>query len=84
MPSQRPPSAGSRGPLRRDPVARPSGYRLTDQVRRELQMAASFKDCSSLQAVIDLAVAEFLARLNKSPGFRDAFAKAEQSRRRHP
>ena len=82
MPSQRPPSAGSRGPVRRAPVARPSGYRVTDQVRSELQMAASFKGCSSLQAVIDLAVAEFLVRLHKRDGFRDAVAKAERSRKR--
>lgn len=82
MPPQRPPSAGARGPVRREPIARPSGYRVTDQVRSELQMAATFEGCPSLQAVIDLAVGEFLARLRKRDGFSDAVAQAERSRNR--
>jgi hypothetical protein len=60
---------GLRGPVARDPVERPSGYRVTDQVRAELQMAASSADRSSLQAVIDLAVAEFLMRMRRRNGF---------------
>jgi hypothetical protein len=45
-------------------------------------MAASFTDTSSLQAVIDLAVTEFLMRMRRRHGFTEAVAKAERARRR--
>jgi hypothetical protein len=72
MPTPRPPGAGSRGPVKRVPEARPSGYRVTDEVRRELVLAQSFTDRASLQGVIDLAVSELLAKLHKKAAFRAA------------
>ena len=82
MPTPRPRSSGARGPVARTPGARPCGYRVTDEVRVELQMAAAFTDRSSLQAVIDLAVAEFLERMRRQDGFVDAVTKANRARRR--
>jgi hypothetical protein len=78
----RPVTAGSRGPIGREPVLSPSGYRVSDRRRFELRMASLFTGHDSLQEVIDLAVAEFLDRLRARPGFADALAAAEQEQQR--
>ena len=82
MPSSRPGSAGSRGPVRREPRAAPTGYRITDRVRFELKMAEPFTGTWSLQAVIDLAVTEFLDRIKAVEGFNEALVNAEREQRR--
>lgn len=69
MAQLRPVSAGSRGPVRKQPPSAPTGYRVDDRRRFELQMAGSFTGRETLQGVIDLAVDEFLARLRTTPGF---------------
>ena len=81
MPTPRPPGAGSRGPVKRLPEARPSGYRVTDEVRRELVLAQSFTDRTSLQGVIDLAVSELLTRLRQKPAFRAALKEQPSATR---
>jgi len=55
---------------------------MTDQVREELQMAARFTGQTSLQSVIDLAVAEFLSRQRRKDGFKEALAQAQRARAR--
>lgn len=83
MPMPRPATAGARGPLRKEPAASPSGYRVTARQRFELGMAQAFTGTTTIQAVIDVAVGEFLERLWKAPGFSEALvhAEAEQQRR---
>lgn len=81
MPTSRPPGAGSRGPVRREPVARPSGYRITDDVRRELLLAQSFTGQTTLQGVIDCAVSDLLKQLRKKPAFRAALKQTPPVRR---
>lgn len=76
----RPATAGSRGPISRQPTLSPTGYRVSDRRRFELQMAALFTSQHSLQETIDSAVTEFLDRLRKDvPGFADALKAAERS-----
>jgi hypothetical protein len=82
MPVDRPSNAGSRGPVRREPASSPSGYRISDRRRFELQAAALFTGATGLQGVIDLAVTEFLDRQRKVPGFIDALTNAENNQRR--
>lgn len=78
----RPVTAGSRGPIGRQPALSPTGYRVSDRRRFELRMAGLFTGQESLQDVIDLAVTEFLDRLRTSPGFLDAIAAAEREQQR--
>jgi hypothetical protein len=69
MPTPRPASAGRRGPIARQPAKAPSGYRIDDRTKFELQAAAFFTGCElTLQSVLDLAVAEFLDRLRQVKG----------------
>jgi hypothetical protein len=83
MPTIRPASAGSRGPIARQPARTPTGYRIDDRTRFELQAAALFTGCDpKLQSVLDLAVAEFLDRLKQAEGFRDALRNAEREQQR--
>ena len=79
MATQRPASAGRRGPIRASPPTAPSGYRISEQRRFELQGAAWFTGTQTLQAVIDLAVSEFLDRVRDEPGFTEAQANAERA-----
>lgn len=82
MPTDRPATAGSRGPVRREPSLHPSGYRVSERRRFELQAAALFTGTTGLQGVIDLAVTEFLDRMRDVPGFTDTLSKAETSQQR--
>jgi hypothetical protein len=83
MPTARPESAGRRGPIARHPVRTPTGYRIDDRTRFELQVAAPFAGCDSkLQSILDLAIAEFLDRIRGEKGFEDALRNAEEAQRR--
>lgn len=83
MPMSRPVSAGRRGPLARQPSRMPTGFRIDDRTRFELQAAALYTGCNSnLQSVLDLAVAEFLERLKQVEGFQDTLRNAERERQR--
>jgi hypothetical protein len=67
MPTPRPASAGRRGPIARRPAKAPTGYRIDERTKFELQAAALYTGCDpTLQSVLDLAVAEFLERLRRS------------------
>jgi hypothetical protein len=79
MPGERPASAGSRGPVRREPALSPSGYRISARRRFELKTAELFTGAAGLQGVIDLAVTEFLDRMRAVPGFTDTLVHAENS-----
>lgn len=82
MPAGRPEGAGARGPVRRRPALSPSGYRISERRKFELTAAALFTGAGNLQAVIDLAVDEFLDRVREEPGFTDTLINAENSQRR--
>lgn len=58
-----------RGPKPNPNRGTPSGYRIGDRARFEMQMAASFVGTQTLQDTIDAAVQEFLARMHRVPGF---------------
>ncbi|MDQ2708779.1 MAG: hypothetical protein M3Z25_14575 [Actinomycetota bacterium] len=60
----------------------PTGYRVSARRRFELVMAQGFTGTESLQAVIDLAVTEFLDRCRAEPGFLDALTSAERAQQR--
>lgn len=66
----------------RQPALSPTDYRVSAGRRFELVMVQSFTGAESLQAVIDLAVTEFLDRCHAEPGFHDALTAAEQAQRR--
>jgi hypothetical protein len=70
----RPADAGSRGPLRTFPPRRPTGYRVDEQRRLELEAAMFAFGAGSLQAVLDQAVDEYLRRKRRSPDFQAALA----------
>lgn len=71
-----------RGPKPNPDRGTPSGYRLTDRTRFELQVAALFVGTNSLQDTISLAVEEFLNRLRTVDGFRQALHAAQVSQQR--
>lgn len=82
-PAARPATAGSRGPISRQPKLSPTGYRVSDRRRFELRMAGQFTGQESLQDIIELAVTEFLDRLrDDAAGFVEALAAAELEQRR--
>jgi hypothetical protein len=70
----RPADAGSRGPLRTFPPRRPTGYRVDEQTRLELEAAMFAFGAGSLQAVLDRAVDEYLRRKRRNPDFQAALA----------
>ena len=82
MPQQRPASVGRRGPLAREPRLKPSGFRISERTRFELQAAALYTGCTTIQAVLEIAVTEFLERMASEDGFRETLAKAEAAQRR--
>jgi hypothetical protein len=82
MPRSRPESAGRRGPIARQPQRRPTGFRIDDRTRFELQAAALYVGCDNLQAVLDLAVGEFLDRLRQVEGFEETLRSAELQQQR--
>jgi hypothetical protein len=81
-PAARPTTAGSRGPVGRQPTLSPTGYRVSDRRRFELRMACLFTGQESLQDIVDLAVTEFLDRLRQQAGFQGALTAAEQEQQR--
>lgn len=82
MPTSRPATAGRRGPVARQPTRSPTGFRIDDRTRFELQAAALYTGCDNLQAVLDIAVAEFLDRMKREGGFRETLASAERAQQR--
>lgn len=77
---KRPPDAGRRGPVRRHPPRRPTGYRTDDETRMQLEVASSLFGAGSLQGVIDLAIASYLRGLHNDPAFTQAVSAARQHR----
>lgn len=77
--SGRPADAGRRGPVRRLPVRKPTGFRIDDASRLELEVAAAIYVDGSLQGVIQVAVEEYLQKRRLDPAF---LAAAEVARRR--
>ena len=77
----RPADAGSRGPLRTYPPRRPTGYRIDEQTRRELEAAMFAFGAGSIQAVLDRAVEEYLRRNRRDPDFQAALALKTKSKR---
>lgn len=72
--------------VRRGPKPRPdpgtnTGFRVTDRERFELQLAQSFVGARNLQAVISIAVSEFLVRMHEVPGYSEAVDAAEANQR---
>lgn len=65
----RPANAGKRGPVRTLPDRRPTGYRIDDDTRDELDAARILDSAASLQAVLDLAVAAYLTKKRRDPRF---------------
>lgn len=47
-------------------------------------MAARFRNCSSLQSVIDVAVKEFLGRTSRLEGYQEAIAKSQRGGKARP
>jgi hypothetical protein len=74
--------ARRRGPKPDPDRGTPSGYRLTDRTRFELQAAALFVGTHSLQDTISLAVEEFLDRLRTVDGFGKALGAAQINQQR--
>lgn len=77
---QRPPDAGRRGPVRRHPIRRPTGYRTDDDTRMQLEVASSLFGAGSVQAVIDRAIEAYLRALHNDPEFERAVAAARRHR----
>lgn len=76
----RPPDAGRRGPVRRHPPRRPTGYRTDDDTRMQLEVASSLFGPGSVQGVIDQAIAAYLRALHNDPEFQRAVSAARQRR----
>jgi hypothetical protein len=70
-----------RGPKPNPSRGTPTGYRIADRTRFELQVAAAFVGARSLQETVDIAVAEFLERQHQVAGFKDALTAAEANQR---
>lgn len=79
---KRPADAGRRGPVRRHPPRRPTGYRTDDETRMQLEVASSLLGAGSLQGVIDRAIEAYLRTLRSDPEFLQAVSAAR--RRRSP
>lgn len=82
MPIPRPASAGRRGPVARNPSKAPTGFRIDDRTRFELQAAALYTGHANLQAVLDLAVEQFLDGMKRVEGFRETLRNAEREQQR--
>lgn len=70
------------GPKDAETSMSPTGYRCTDATRYELIAAGLFSDEVGMQAIIDVAVQEFLDRMRQTEGFSDAVKAAAASRAR--
>jgi hypothetical protein len=75
-------TAGRRGPVARQPTRTSTGFRIDDRTRFELQAAALYTGCDNIQAVLDIAVAEFLDRMRREEGFRETLVSAERAQQR--
>lgn len=76
MPEQH--ATSRRGRPSRPEPAEPTGYRCTEGVRRQLQLAIAFTRERNLQAVIDRAVRDYLQKLRSEvDGFADAVDAVE-------
>ncbi len=71
-----------RGPKPNPDRGKPSGYRITDRTRFELQAAALFVGTNSLQDTIALAVEEFLSQQRDVEGFPEALRTAQVNQQR--
>lgn len=78
----RPEGSGRRGPLPRQPKRRPTGFRIDDQTRLELEVAIALFGTGSLQRVLEIAVAEYLERKRHDTAFTRAVADAREHRSR--
>jgi hypothetical protein len=78
----RPRAAGARGPVAASPRPVPTGYRATPRRKFELLGALNFVGATALQGVIDVAVDEFLNRMQGTPGYTDALTAAETEQQR--
>lgn len=76
----RPPGAGKRGPLRQHPPRRPTGFRVDDDTRLQLEVAAALYSNSSLQGVIKNAVDAYLEERIKDEDFMRAVRAARRRR----
>lgn len=76
----RPASAGRRGPVRRHPIRRPTGYRTDDSTRLQLEVAAALFEDATLQGVIQAAVEQYLAGRSTDPDYRRALRAAQKRR----
>lgn len=70
-----------RGPKPDPDRGTPSGYRVNDRTRFELQMAGPFLGTTSLQDTIAVAVEELLERMRSVDGYQDALRAAEKNQR---
>ena len=77
----RPAGSGQRGPVRQHPPRRPTGFRIDDATRLELEVAAAMFGDVTLQAVIKAAVDGYLDRRRNDPEFVRAVDAATQRRR---
>lgn len=78
----RPEGSGRRGPLPRHPRRRPTGFRIDDQTRLELEVAVALFGTGSLQGVLDIAVTEYLEPKHHDTAFVRAVEEAGRRRRR--
>lgn len=75
--------APRRGPKPNPDRGAPSGYRVNERTRFELQVAGAFVGSLTLQATIDIAVREFLTRLREeADGYGAALVAAERHQQR--
>lgn len=77
----RPEGSGRRGPLPRHPKRRPTGFRIDDQTRLQLEVAMALFGARSLQGILDIAVTEYLERKRSDTAFARAVADANRRRR---
>jgi hypothetical protein len=60
---------------------RPTGFRIDERTRFELEAARLYTGRGTLQSVLELAVEKLLAELREREGFQDALRTAEEARR---
>jgi hypothetical protein len=78
--SSRPAGSGRRGPLRLHPPRRPTGFRIDDATRVELEIAAAMFAGATLQSVIREAVVAYLDNCRANPDFLRAVEAAKDRR----
>jgi hypothetical protein len=63
-------------------VLSPTGFRVSERTRFELEAAALYTGRHTLQSVLELAVAEFLERVRAQEGFLATLDTAERAQQR--